>query len=406
MTGSDATAALKARVRARIDELMPELGELSDDIFAHPEIRFEEFHASAAITEMLKRHEIDVDNGVANLPTAFVARVPGHQSGQRVGILAEYDALPEIGHACGHNLIGTAAVGAFLALASVADELDGAVTLFGSPAEEGGAGKVIMLENDVFDGVGAAMMTHPIHTSSSVDTPFLAAGSVVLQFHGKPSHAAAAPEQGINALDALVMTYVGVNGLRQRVPKDLVISSIITNGGSAVNVIPDFAEIRYSVRADKWQRVETVIEQVVKVAEGCAAAIGATVTAQRGRPSGRPQFPYSSEDKQNDALKKIFRQNLDAVGVPHVPYSPEMGKGSTDFANLSQEIPGMHLMLELDGTEGHAPHTVEFARAAGSDGGKRWLRQAAEIMALSAIDILNTEGALDEVRQSFVAASE
>ena len=406
MTGSDTTAALKDRVRARIAELMPELGDLSDDIFAHPEIRFEEHHAAAAISEVLRRHEIAVDNGVAGLPTAFVARVPGHHSGQRVGILAEYDALPEIGHACGHNLIGTAAVGAFLALASVADELDGAVTLFGSPAEEGGAGKVIMLENDVFDGVSAAMMTHPIHTRSSVDTPFLASGSVILQFHGKPSHAAAAPEQGINALDALVMTYVGVNGLRQRVPKDIVISSIITNGGSAVNVIPDFAEIRYSVRADKWRRVETVIEQVVKVAEGSAAAIGATVTAVRGRPSGRPQFPYSSEDKQNDALKKIFRQNLDAVGVAHTPFVPEMGKGSTDFANLSREIPGMHLMLELDGTEGHAPHTVEFARAAGSEHGKRWLRQAAEIMALSAIDILNTPGALDDVRDSLVAASE
>ncbi|HEX3722986.1 MAG TPA: amidohydrolase [Nitrolancea sp.] len=404
MTGTDASAALKDRVRARIAELMPELGELSDDIFAHPEIRFEEHHAAAAISDVLRRHQMDVDNGVAGLPTAFVARVPGHQSGQRVGILAEYDALPEIGHACGHNLIGTAAVGAFLALASFADELDGAVTLFGSPAEEGGAGKVIMLENDVFDGVGAAMMTHPIHTKSSVDTPFLAAGSVVLQFHGKPSHAAAAPEQGINALDALVMTYVGVNGLRQRVPKDVVISSIITNGGSAVNVIPDFAEIRYGARADKWERAAAIIEQIVQVAEGCAAAIGATVTAVRGRQSGRPQFQFATEDKQNDALKDIFRRNLDEVGVNYVPYSPEMGKGSTDFANLSQEIPGMHLMLELDGTDGHAPHTVEFARAAGSESGKRWLQQAAEVMALSAIDILNSEGALEEVREAFVAA--
>lgn len=386
MSASD-VSALKARVRARIDELMPELGELSDDIFAHPEIRFEEEHAAAAISAVLKRHQMEVENGVADLPTAFVARIPGHQSGQRVGILAEYDALPEIGHACGHNLIGTAAIGAFLSLASVADQLDGAVTLFGSPAEEGGAGKVIMLENDVFDGVAAAMMTHPIHTKSSVDTPFLAAGSVVLQFHGKPSHAAAAPEQGISALDALVMTYVGVNGLRQRVPKDVVISSIITNGGAALNVIPDFAEIRYGARADKWQRAEAVIEQIVRVAEGAAAAIGGTVTAVRGRPSGRPQFEFSTEDKQNEALKTIFRQNLDEAGVDYVPYSPEMGKGSTDFANLSQEIPGMHLMLELDGTNGHAPHTVEFAQAAGSEHGKRWLRQAAEVMAFSAIDI-------------------
>ena len=406
MTETDGTKTLKDRIQARIDDLMPELGALSDDIFAHPEIRFEEHHAVKAITEVLRRHDIEVDVGVANLPTAFVARVPGHQSGQRVGILAEYDALPEIGHACGHNLIGTASVGAFLALASVADELDGAVTLFGSPAEEGGAGKVIMLENDVFDGIGAAMMTHPFHTGTTVDTPFLAAGSVVFQFHGKPSHAAAAPEQGINAVDALVMTYVGINGLRQRLPKDVVISAMITHGGSAVNVIPDFAEIRYSARADKWKRVESVIEQIIRVAEGSAAAIGATVTVVKGRPTDRPQFPFATEDKQNDALKTIFRQNLDAAGVKHVPYSPEMGKGSTDFANLSQEIPGMHLMLELDGTGGHAPHTVEFAQAAGSEHGKRWLRQAATVMAFSAVDILNKEGALEEVRDSFAAADD
>ena len=406
MTETDGAKTLKDRIQARIDDLMPELGALSDDIFAHPEIRFEEHHAVEAITEVLRNHDIEVDVGVANLPTAFVARVPGHQSGQRVGILAEYDALPEIGHACGHNLIGTASVGAFLALASVADELDGAVTLFGSPAEEGGAGKVIMLENDVFDGIGAAMMTHPFHTGTTVDTPFLAAGSVVFQFHGKPSHAAAAPEQGINAVDALVMTYVGINGLRQRLPKDVVISAMITHGGSAVNVIPDFAEIRYSARADKWKRVESVIEQISRVAEGSAAAIGATVTVVKGRPTDRPQFPFATEDKQNDALKTIFRQNLDAAGVKHVPYSPEMGKGSTDFANLSQEIPGMHLMLELDGTEGHAPHTVEFAQAAGSEHGRRWLRQAATVMAFSAVDILNNEGALEEVRESFAAADD
>jgi metal-dependent amidase/aminoacylase/carboxypeptidase family protein len=173
-----------------------------------------------------------------------------------------------------------------------------------------------------------------------------------------------------------------------------------------VNVIPDYAEIRYGARADKWERAAAVIEQIVKVAEGCAAAIGATVTAVRGRPSGRPQFQFATEDKQNDALKQIFRRNLDEVGVSHVPYSPEMGKGSTDFANLSQEIPGMHLMLELDGTNGHAPHTVEFAQAAGSEHGKRWLQQAAEVMALSAIDILNAEGALDDVREAFVAAGQ
>lgn len=391
--------ALKERVRARLDALLPELTALSDDIFAHPELRFEEHHAAAAIGALLSRHGVEVQSGVAGLETAFVADVPGARRGPRVGILAEYDALPEIGHACGHNLIGTAAVGAFLALASVAEELDGSVTLYGTPAEEGGAGKVIMLENDVFDGLDAVMMTHPMHNATTVDAPFLASGALTLRFHGKPSHAAAAPTEGINALDALVMTYVGVNGLRQRLPKDINIAGIITHGGAAVNVIPDFAELVYSVRAEKWQRAEETIAQITRLAEGSAAAVGATVEAINQK-SERTEFPYYTEEKQNETLKAVFRQNLDALGLPHVPYDPSLGTGSTDFANLSQEVPGLHLMLRLDGTD-RPPHTVEFAQAAGSEHGHRWLREAAAVMAFSAIDILNGDGVLDAVRKDF-----
>lgn len=396
------TDDLKARVRTRVDELMPELAALSDDIFAHPELRFQEHHAVEAITRSLRAHGVEVEVGVAGLPTAFVATLPGHRSGARVGILAEYDALPELGHACGHNLIGTSAVGAFLALAAVADDLDGSVVLYGTPAEEGGAGKVVMLEHDVFDGLDVAMMTHPFHLATAVDTPFLASGMLTLQFHGRPSHAAAAPTEGINALDALVMTYVGVNGLRQRVPKDINIAGIITHGGAAANVIPDFAEMVYVVRAGQWQRARQVMEQVVRVAEGAAAAVGATVEAI-SRKSDLAQFPFYTEEKQNSSLQQVFRANLDATGIPHQPYSPDMGQGSTDFANLSQEIPGMHLMLRLDGTD-RPPHTVEFARAAGSEHGRAWLRQAASVMAMSAVDVLNGEGVLEEVRRDFQEA--
>jgi len=390
---------LKARVRRRVDELMPELGALSDDIFAHPELRFQEHHAVEAIARLLRAHGIDVEVGAAGLPTAFVATLPGHRSGSRVGILAEYDALPEIGHACGHNLIGTSAIGAFLALAAVADELQGSVVLYGTPAEEGGAGKVVMLEHDTFDGLDVAMMTHPFHLATAVDTPFLASGMLTLQFHGRPSHAAAAPTEGINALDALVMTYVGVNGLRQRVPKDINIAGIITHGGAAANVIPDFAELVYVVRAEKWQRAQQVMEQVARVAEGAAAAVGATVDVVN-RKSDLAQFPFYTEEKQNAALQRIFRDNLDVAGISHQPYTPDMGQGSTDFANLSQEIPGMHLMLRLDGTD-RPPHTAEFARAAGSEHGRKWLREAASVMAMSAVDVLNDEGALEEVRSAF-----
>jgi amidohydrolase len=397
-------ADLKQRVEQRLDELMPELEALSDDIFAHPELKFEEHHAVEVIAELLEKHGMEVTRKVANLPTAFSAHVPGHRSNPRVGILAEYDALPEIGHACGHNLIGTSAVGAFLALSSIAGELQGSVALFGTPAEEGGGGKIAMLEQDAFDGLDAVMMTHPFHKTSSVDTPFLASTGLTLKFRGKPSHAAAAPTEGINALDALVMTYVGVNGMRQRLAKDVNIAGVITHGGAAPNIIPDYCEMLYSVRASTWQRAQEAAETVIQIAEGSAAAIGATVEVSMSK-SPYAKFPFYTEDKQNDELKRVFRENLEAIGVEAQPYDPSMGIGSTDFANVSMEIPGMHLMLKLDGTD-RPPHTTEFAQAAGSEHGKTWLRQAALAMAFSTIDVLNGDDTLARVKRDFVEAAD
>lgn len=395
---------LKERVKQRVDELMPELEALSDDIFAHPELKFEEYHAKQVITDLLEKQGMEVNRDVANLPTAFAASVPGHHSNPRVGILSEYDALPEIGHACGHNLIGTSGVGAFLALASVADDLKGSVQLYGTPAEEGGGGKITMLEADTFDGLDTVMMTHPVNGVSSVDTPFLASTGLTLKFHGKPSHAAAAPTEGINALDALVNNYVAVNGMRQRLSKDVNICGIITQGGSAANVIPDYAEMFYIVRAATWQRAKDAVDTIIQIAEGSATAIGATVETEMMK-NQYAEFQFYTEDKQNGELKNVFRENLELLGVEVTPWTPEMGIGSTDFANVSYEIPGMHLMLKLDGTD-RPPHTTEFAAAAGSEHGKSWLRQAILAMAYSTIDVLNGEQTLERVQQSFAEAAD
>lgn len=392
---------LKKKVEQRLDEIMPELIELSDDIFAHPELRFEEHHAKKVITELLEQHGMDVDHGVANLPTAFAAHVPGHKSSPRIGILSEYDALPEIGHACGHNLIGTSGVGAFLVLASVADELNGSVALYGTPGEEGGGGKITMLEADTFDTLDTVIMTHPFHKESMVDTPFLASTGLTLKFHGKPSHAAAAPEHGINAVDALVNTYVAVNGMRQRMPSDVNICGIITSGGSAANVIPDYAELFYIVRADNWHKAQDAVDTIIQIAEGSSAAIGASVESEMMK-NQHAEFQFYTETKHNPVLEDVFRENLEEIGVNVVPWSKDMGIGSTDFANVSYEIPGMHLMLKLDGTDS-PPHTREFAEAAGSEHGRKWLREAILAMAFSAIDILHKEDTLDRVKKEFAA---
>lgn len=395
---------LKKKVEERLDEIFPELEALSDDIFAHPELKFEEHHAKQVITELLDRHNMEVEHDVANLPTAFAAYVPGHKSNPRVGVLSEYDALPEIGHACGHNLIATSGVGAFLVLASIADELNGSVALYGTPGEEGGGGKIAMLEADTFDGLDTVMMTHPFHNASMVDTPFLASTGLTLQFHGRPSHAAAAPTEGINAVDALVNTYVAVNGMRQRMPNDVNICGIITHGGSAGNVIPDYAELFYVVRAESWKKTQEAVDTMIQIAEGSATAIGATVETVMMK-NDHAEFQFYTEDKQNDELKQVFRDNLESLGVEVTPWSKDFGIGSTDFANVSYEIPGMHLMLKLDGTD-RPPHTTEFAQAAGSEHGRKWLREAILAMACSAIDVLNGDQTLERVQRSFAEAAD
>lgn len=261
-----------------------------------------------------------------------------------------------------------------------------------------------MLEADTFDGLDTVMMTHPIHKVSMVDTPFLASTGLTLKFHGRPSHAAAAPTEGINAVDALVNTYVAVNGMRQRMPNDVNICGIITHGGSAGNVIPDYAELFYVVRAESWKKTQAAVDTMVQIAEGSAAAIGATVDHVMMK-NQHAEFQFYTEDKQNDELKQVFRENLESMGVEVTPWTKDYGIGSTDFANVSYEIPGMHLMLKLDGTE-RPPHTTEFAEAAGSEHGRIWLRQAILAMANSTIDVLNGDQTLERVKQDFATAAD
>jgi amidohydrolase len=352
----------------------------------------------------LEGHGVPVEHGIAGLETALHATIPASKPGPRVGILAEYDALAGLGHACGHNLIATSAVGTFLALKSIKDELDGSVELFGTPAEEGGGGKIVMVEKHAFDGLSAAIMAHPgPDTGASVTGGYLAAASVTIGFHGKESHSAAAPTEGINALDALVMTYVGVNGLRQRLPKDINISNRITNGGAATNIIHGYAEIEFLVRAGKWQRVEEVIEKVIQVAEGSAAAIGCTVTATL-KNRDIAEKPYYMEDKPVPALQEIVQANLDALGFEKRPPREGGVSASSDFGNVSQVIPGIQPGMPIPGAQ-TGPHTPGFAVASGGPGAEEYLRKTIKMMAFSVIDILNQPGALDRIQADFAAGS-
>jgi amidohydrolase len=393
---------LKAKVSARVDELLPELSALAKDIWEHPELGYEERYATGRIMTTLEANGVPVEHGIAGLETALHATTPGAKEGPRIAVLAEYDALAGMGHACGHNLIASSAVGTFLALKAIKDDLNGSVELFGTPAEEGGGGKIVMVEQHVFDGVAAAIMTHPMpQGGAAVTGGYLASSKITIGFHGRESHSAAAPTYGINALDALVMTYVGVNGLRQRLPKDVNISNRISHGGAATNIIHGYAEIEFQVRADKWPRVEETIQKVIQVAEGSAAAIGCTIKTHYTMGS-RIEKPYYMEDKQVPALQELVRKNMEQLGIELAPPRPGVS-ASSDFGNITQIMPGIQPGMPIPGAE-TGPHTPGFAVAANGEGASDYLRDTIKMMACSVIDLLNEPGALERVQDDWAAA--
>lgn len=388
---------LKAQVSAQVDELLPELGRLAKDIWDNPELGYEEKYASERIMTTLESHGVPVEHGISGLETALHATVPNAQDGPRVAVLAEYDALAGMGHACGHNLIASSAVGTFLALKAIKDDLAGSVELFGTPAEEGGGGKIVMIEQRAFEGVAAAIMTHPMpDIGAGVTGGYLASSKITVGFHGREAHSAANPTYGINALDALVMSYVGVNGLRQRLPKDVNISNRISHGGAATNIIHGYAEIEYQVRADKWTTVEETIQKVVKVAEGSAEAIGCTVE-WRFTNGERMEKPYYMEDKEVPALQELVKRNMAELGIALAPPMPGVS-ASSDFGNITQIMPGIQPGMPIPGAV-TGPHTPGFAVAAGDGAAaESYLRDTIKMMAYSVIDLLNEPGALEAVQ--------
>jgi len=351
----------------------------------------------------LESHGVPVEHGIAGLETAIHATVPNAQTGPRIAVLAEYDALAGLGHACGHNLIASSAVGTFLALKAIKDDLNGSVELFGTPAEEGGGGKIVMIEQHAFDGVAAAIMTHPMtEGGASVLGGYLASTKITIGFHGRESHSAAAPTYGINALDALVMTYVGVNGLRQRLPKDVNISNRISHGGAATNIIHGYAEIEFQVRADKWTTAEETVHKVVKVAEGSAEALGCTID-WRFTNGQRMEKAYYMEDKQVPVLQDLVARNMAELGIAMAP--PIVGvSASSDFGNITQIMPGIQPAMSIPGAK-TPPHTPGFAEAAGGEGAESYLRDTIKMMAFSVIDLLNEPGALDRVQADWATAT-
>jgi len=296
----------KNAVCANVDSIKDRLVSVSQDIFDHPEVKFEEVHATQVLADELKKGGFSVEQGVAGLDTAILATHPQASDGPTVAILGEYDALPEIGHACGHNLIAASALGACLALGQIKADLPGKLVFMGTPAEEGGGGKVIMIDAGLFDGVDAAMMFHP-SSHTVVDRGSLAITEVEIEFHGKASHASGSPEKGINALDAVIQTFNGLSALRQHIKDGARIHGIITNGGAKPNIVPEVAAAVFYVRAPESDYRDELLEKLRHCAEGAALATGATLAFEIVGHAYKAMKP-------NRIIGDAFAKNLGALG--------------------------------------------------------------------------------------------
>lgn len=379
----------KKQIQQAVDVRDNELRELALKIHSNPELAFNEYKAVQWLTEPLKKAGFEVEIGIAGLETAFRASWTGGKEGPTIALLAEYDALPEIGHACGHNLIGTTAIGAALALKDAFPDLPGRIEVYGTPAEEDGGGKIIMTNQSIFDHVDAVMLCHP-RQSNMVMRGGLACVDTTLKFYGKQAHASSEPDKGISALEALVNSYVAINSLRQFFKQDVRIHGIITKGGEAANIVPEYCEAKFMFRASTVRELKVVRDKIYSAVRHCTEAIGARLEIEEGL--------IYAERNNNKFLAGLFKDNLVSMGL-EVTNPPEHGGiGSSDIGNVGQVTATIHPYFRIGDVR---PHTPEFRDAAGSEEGMVGLNQAAKAMAMTAYDLCADPELLRQVREEF-----
>lgn len=382
------TAQLKEEVNKQVDNQRQELVELSLKIHSNPELGFREERASNWLVAYLTKNSFRVERGIGGLTTAFKA-VYGNGK-PVIALIAEYDALPEIGHGCGHNIIAASAVGAAVASKLVVDKCGGTIAVFGTPAEELFGGKVLMLKAGVFDGVDAAMMVHP-GLFNTIATEALACISLDIEFFGKAAHAAACPEEGINALDAMILAFNAVNSLRQHIKSNARVHGIITRGGEAANVVPAYSAATFLVRAADNAYLDELKQKVLNCFKGASLATGARLEYRWSDIVYAPM-------KNNMALGQIFAQNLASLGRKVEPLEPHFG--STDMANVSQVIPTIHPFIAIASPD-VLLHSVDFAQAAASEAGHKGMLDAAKALAMTVVDLLTDPKVLAKVKEEF-----
>ena len=387
---------LKRNASSAIDEVRDELVRLARDIHENPELAFEEYKASNWLCSFLEKEGFLVKRKVAGMDTDFLASFSAKEGGPTIAVLAEYDALPGVGHACGHNIIGTSAAGAGVGVKKALEMsgIPGRVLVLGTPAEEGGGGKVLMVKAGIFKDVDAALMMHPTSGTSRIGGRSLATHSFQFDYYGKAAHAAGSPTEGINALDAVNIFFHAVACLRQHVPEDVRMHGMVTKGGDAVNIIPDHTQVRYLVRSYSQKTLEKVCERVKDCARAGALATGCKLEIQEA-DGYKARVP-------NKVLSDLFRANLAMLGEEVMDDIVD-GKGSTDFGDVSREVPACNAYIKI-APEGVAGHSVEFREASISERAEEALILSAKAMAFTALDLMADSSLLLKAKEEFLKA--
>ncbi len=386
---------LKKRVIAEVDRRRDELIALSLKLHANPEVAFQEEKAAAWLADYLEGEGFALERGICEIGTAF--RASYGQGEPVVAFLAEYDALPGVGHGCGHNIIGAASTAAGLAAKAVAEETAGTVLVIGTPAEEAAGGKVYMADRGAFQGLTCAMLAHPGNRDVAISQA-LACLELDVEFHGRAAHAAARPEAGLNALDAMVAAFVNVGLMRQQLRDSARIHGIITDGGQAVNVIPHHTAASLLIRSEDDAYLDEALKgRVLACFQAAAQATGCELEYRWGEESRYKAM------RSNHVLAAAYRANVESLGRKVIEPESRRSMGSTDMGNVSALVPAIHPSIAV------APpdipiHTVEFREMAASDAGHKALLDSAKALAMTAVDVLTDADLRQRMREEFDSA--
>jgi amidohydrolase len=367
------------------------LFQIAKYLYENPELGNEEHLACKRLIDEFKERGFVVEEGICNLDTAFKAVYDSGKEGVSIAYFCEYDALPSIGHGCGHNLISAMSLGAAIGLKAVIDDIGGKIVVFGTPAEETDGAKVHMTEKNIFDGITAGIMAHPSTVTEESGTS-MAIRPVRFQFTGKAAHAAAAPEKGINALDAVIFLFNAVNALRQHVPRDVMFHGIITKGGDAPNIVPEFAEAFFYIRAGKKNVLSEAVHRVEECARGAEKMTGAKVNII--------YEPAFDDLNTNIALSEAFNVNFLSFGEKDIKKAGD-GLGSIDIGNVSYSIPCIHPWIGL-GDENLVLHTKDFADRTVDKDVNDIVVRAAAAMAATGFDVITSKELQKEIEYEFI----